>query len=220
MTYRTTNGAATAVIASKSAVSGAHPRSIRRAMSTLRSFDDVVQNAQREDRDMKHLLTGVAVVAALAFCAPVGAQQPSPSGGNPMGMPGPNPGGPGLTPYTTGPARQAAPPATAAPSQAAPAPSAAMPPSSGSATSSAMPPKHRHARAASHGKIAGHAGRKGPQLTGSTANQLNQEELARLQAGNFSNPSAPPAPPGAAPPPPTQPSRPMGTTGGGAPYRP
>jgi len=50
---------------------------------------------------MKHLLTGVAVVAALAFSAPTWAQ-PSPSGGNPMGMPGPNPGGPGLTPYTTG----------------------------------------------------------------------------------------------------------------------
>jgi hypothetical protein len=26
--------------------------------------------------------------------------QPNPSGGNSMGMPGPNPGGPGLTPYT------------------------------------------------------------------------------------------------------------------------
>ena len=35
---------------------------------------------------MKHLLTGVAVVAALAFSAPVWAQPASPSGGNPMGM--------------------------------------------------------------------------------------------------------------------------------------
>jgi hypothetical protein len=60
-----------------------------------------------------------------------------------------------------------------------------------------MPPKHRHARHVSHGKMAGHHG-KGPQLTASTANQLNQEELARLQAGNFSNP---PAPAGMAPPP-------------------
>ena len=51
---------------------------------------------------MKHLLTGVAVVAALAFAAPVWAQPVSP-GGNAMGMPGPNPGGAGLTPYTTGP---------------------------------------------------------------------------------------------------------------------
>jgi len=34
------------------------------------------------------------------------------------------------------------------------------------------------------------------QMAGSTANQLNQEELARVQAGNF---SMPPAPPGAEP---------------------
>jgi hypothetical protein len=72
---------------------------------------------------MKHLLTGVAVVAALAFSAPVWAQPASPSGGNSMGMPGPSPGGPGLTPYSTG-----APPP--------PTPSA-------SDTTSAMPPKHR-----------------------------------------------------------------------------
>ena len=53
---------------------------------------------------MKHrLLTGVAVVAALAFSAPVWAQQANPSGGNSMGTPGPNPGGPGLTPYSSGP---------------------------------------------------------------------------------------------------------------------
>lgn len=118
---------------------------------------------------MKHLLTGVAMAAALAFAAPASAQNPS--GGNPMGMPGPNPGGPGLTPYSTG----------------APQPAD---------TTSAMPPKHRHARAhhAAHGKMAGH--HRAPGLTGSNANQLNQEELARLQAGNFSNPPAPPAPPG------------------------
>ena len=50
-----------------------------------------------------HLLTSVAVVAALAFSAPVWAQQANPSGGNSMGTPGPNPGGPGLTPYSSGP---------------------------------------------------------------------------------------------------------------------
>src|SRR5580704_11857597 len=61
---------------------------------------------------MKHLLTGVAVVAALAFSAPVWAQPASPSGGNAVGVPGPNPGGPGLTPYSTG----AAPPPAPAPS--------------------------------------------------------------------------------------------------------
>jgi hypothetical protein len=143
---------------------------------------------------MKHLLTGVAVVAALAFSVPVGAQQTNPAGGNAMGMPGPNPGGPGLTPYSSSPTRP-----VAAPPTTAPPPAATMPPPSTSETTSAMPPKHRHARASSHGKMAGHHG-KGPQLAGSTANQLNQEELARLQAGNFSNQAAPSGP-GMAPPP-------------------
>jgi hypothetical protein len=142
-----------------------------------------------------HLLTGVAVVAALALSAPVWAQQANPSGGNSMGAPGPNPGGPGLTPYSSGPRTTAAPP-SAPPAAMAPS---AMPPSSMSDTSSAMPPKHRASRHASHGKMAGHHPGKGPQLTGGTANQLNQEELQRLQAGNFSNPSAPP-PPGMMPP--------------------
>jgi hypothetical protein len=158
-------------------------------MTTLRI--DRFPDAHREDRVMKHLLTGVAVVAALAFAAPVGAQPANPSGGNALGMPGPNPGGPGLTPYSSGPA----PRPTTSPAPAAAAP-AAMPPTSMPETSSAMPPKHRHARHVSHGKMAGHHG-KGPQLSGSAADQLNQEELARLQAGNFSNPSAPPPPPGA-----------------------
>ena len=150
---------------------------------------------------MKYLLTGVAVVAALAFSAPLGAQPANPSGGNAMGTPGPNPGGPGLTPYSSGPGRSAAPAPAAAPSGTMPE------------TSSAMPPKHRHARHVSHGKMAGHHG-KGPQLTGGSANQLNQEELARLQAGNFSNPSAPPPPPGMAPPPPSGP-RTSGSSGAG-----
>ena len=150
---------------------------------------------------MKHLLTGVAVIAALAFCAPVGAQPASPSGGNAMGLPGPNPGGPGLTPYTTGPGRPAA-----APAPMAPAPSAAMPPPAMSDTTSATPPKHRHARASSHGKAAKHAGRF-PNPQGNVANELNQAELARLQSGNFTAPPAPP-PPGMGPPP---------TSAGGAP---
>jgi hypothetical protein len=138
---------------------------------------------------MKHLLTGVAVVAALAFSAPSWAQPASPSGGNAMGMPGPNPGGPGLTPYSPGQLRPAATPPMAPP------PSAAAP-SSMSDSTSATPPMHRHARKGSHGKMAGQAMHhgKGPQLAGSTANQLNQEELARLQAGNFSTPMAPPGP--------------------------
>ena len=35
--------------------------------------------------------------------APPPAPMPNPSGGNSMGMPGPNTGGPGLTPYSSGP---------------------------------------------------------------------------------------------------------------------
>jgi hypothetical protein len=161
----------------------------------------------REDRSMKHLLTGVAVFAALAISAPVWAQQ-SP-GGNSMGTPGPNPGGPGLTPYTS-PQRPMAAPAPSAP-PAAMAPSAA-PPSSMSDTSSAMPPRHRAARHTSHGRMAGHHRGKGPQLSGDSANQLNQEELARLQAGNMSNPSAPP-PPGMMAPAPGRGGPPMTTHG-------
>jgi hypothetical protein len=78
-----------------------------------------------------------------------------------MGMPGPNPGGPGLTSY-----------------------------SSGQSQSSATPPA-AHGRAR-HGMHARHGMKRSPQLTGSSANQLNQEELDRLQAGNVSNPAAPP----------------------------
>jgi hypothetical protein len=163
-------------------------------------------------KSMKHLLTGVAVVAALSFSAGVWAQPANPSGGNPMGMPGPNPGGPGLTPYTTGP-RPAPPPAS--PTYPSTAPS-----SSTYGTTSATPPpsypSHRHAGRAYHKKMATHRYKTYP-VTGSNADQLNQEELARLQAGNYSNPPAPSYSP---PPSPPQPRPPMGTTGGGAPYRP
>jgi len=143
---------------------------------------------------MKHLLTGVAIVAALAFSAPVGAQPASPSGGNPMGMPGPNPGGPGLTPYSTAPRSTAAPPPSAPAPAMAPS---AMPPSSMSDTTSATPPSHRHARHMAHGKPSHHASRF-PNLQGNNvANQLNQSELARLQSGNFTPPSPPEMSPGA-----------------------
>ena len=127
---------------------------------------------------MKHLLTGVAVAAALAFMAPVWAQ------------PGPNPGSPGLSgPRTTAPPPPSAPAPAMAPSAMAP-----------SDTTSAMPPHHRHARHAAHGKPAHHPSRF-PNLQGNVANQLNQAELGRLQSGNFSMPPAPP-PPGMSPPPP------------------
>src|ERR1700758_1605740 len=109
----------------------------------------------------KHLLSGVAVIAALAFSARAGAQVINPgnanTGGNAVGMPGPNPGGPALTPYSTG----AAPPA--------PAPSAngahGRMPAGGKKTStrgghipatSATPPMHHHAHASAHGKMASH----------------------------------------------------------------
>ena len=36
--------------------------------------------AAEEDQEMKHLFTGVAVMAALAFSAPLGAQPVSPGG--------------------------------------------------------------------------------------------------------------------------------------------
>lgn len=122
---------------------------------------------------MKHLLSGVAVIAALAFGVPVGAQPANPSGGNAVGLPGPNPGGPGLTPYSSGQAP----------------PTAATPPSS--ETTSATPPTHRHARYGSHGKVASHHPSRFPNLQGNNvANELNQAELARLQSGN---PTPPPA---------------------------
>lgn len=149
---------------------------------------------------MKHLLTGVAVVAALAISTPIWAQPANPSGGNAVGTPGPNPGGPGLTPYSTG-----APPPAATPSgrmstggrrtsgERIPAimPETSSQAPSASNTTSATPPMHHHAHKGSHGKMAGRR-----QLTGSSADQLNQEELARLQAGNTSMPAAPEMSPG------------------------
>lgn len=158
---------------------------------------------------MKHLLSGAAVIAALAISAPAWAQSTTGPGGNSMGMPGPNPGGPGLTPYSSGPRSTAAPAPSARPPAMAPSAAAS---SSMSDTSSAMPPRHRATRHTSHGTMAGHHRGKGPQLTGTTANQLNQEELARLQAGNMSNPAAPPAP--GMMPPPSGP-RTSGTSGAG-----
>jgi hypothetical protein len=76
---------------------------------------------------MRHLLTGVAIVAALAITAPVSAQRTGPGPGAPAARGG------------------------------------------------------------------------GTQLSGSTAAQLNAEELTRLQAGDFSMPPAPPPAAGAAP---------------------
>ncbi|HXC13213.1 MAG TPA: hypothetical protein VNV39_10270 [Stellaceae bacterium] len=131
---------------------------------------------------MKHLLSGVAIAAALAIAAPVWAQNPS--GGNALGTPGPNPGGPGLTPYSGG----GAPPA---PAPMAPAAAEAPPPSN-----SAMPPSHHH-YAYHHAKAMRNFHRSMAHkaaLSGDTTAQLNREELARIQTGNMSNPPPPPGP--------------------------
>jgi hypothetical protein len=169
---------------------------------------------------MKHLLTGVAVVAALACSGAVWAQPTSP-GGNAVGMPGSNPGGPGLTPYTTGP-RPAPPPPSASPAPmyppAAPLPSA--PPAAMSGTETAAPPPYSQDRAqyaAQKRTARRQRGAASEGTGGDIANQLNQQELSRLQAGSYSNP---PPPRYASPPPPPRSRPPLGTTGGGAPYRP
>jgi hypothetical protein len=123
----------------------------------------------------KHLLSGVAVIAALALSAPAWAQPASPSGGNAVGLPGPNPGGPGLTPYSGGAPRPMAAPLTSAP-----------PPSMSETTSATPPVQHRHARAhhvvSTHQMLHAH----GPKSGTDTTAQLNQAELARLQAGSGS----------------------------------
>jgi hypothetical protein len=153
---------------------------------------------------MKHLLSGVAIVAALAFAAPVWAQREGPGPGsatgtgpavNPPGGPGPSSplynlpaGSPGIpgTPqsrYPGSPAGAASGAVPGVPGPGVPGPGA---------TTSAEPPAHRHARASTH-----HAGmREHPPsaMSGSTANQLNQEELARVASGNFTPPPAPPGP--------------------------
>jgi hypothetical protein len=134
---------------------------------------------------MKHLLSGVAIVAALAIAAPASAQRTGPG----AGAPGPNqpvPGGPGPSSPLSN-----LPPSPSRDTPYPPPPAAMAPGSPG--MSSAMPPAHRPARA-TKGKMAAKGG--GTQLSGSTAAQLNREELARLQGGNYAMPSAPP-PPGA-----------------------
>jgi hypothetical protein len=126
--------------------------------------------------NISHLLCGLAAIAALAVSAPVWAQRAggNSSGGNSMGIPGPNPGGP-ETPGT---------------------PNAGLfghTPSPPPASTSAVPPTHHYAHHVTH--AAAHHRKMAP-LPGDTADQLNQEELARLQAGS----SMPPAPMGAMPP--------------------
>ena len=130
---------------------------------------------------MRQLLGGVGVVAMVALAAPVFAQN-NPSGGNPVGTLGPNPGGPGLTPYTGG-----------GPGPTAPA--AAPPPAAAAAPNTAMPPSRHHHRMYKHAKAMRHyekrmAWKAG--LAGDTTAALNRQELARIQSGNLNNPPAPP----------------------------
>jgi hypothetical protein len=140
---------------------------------------------------MKHLLTGVAIVAALAFAAPVWAQRSGPGAGAATGT-GPDvipPGGPGpSSPLSNLPAGSPGIPGKAYP-QSPPGMAPGMAPGA-MGTTSAEPPAHRHARASTHHH--GLAAHPPSEMTGSTANQLNQEELARVAAGNFSMPAAPP----------------------------
>ena len=128
----------------------------------------------------KHLLSGVAVIAALALSAPVWAQPANPSGRMPAG-------------------------GRATSGERIPAimPETSSPPPSASNTTSATPPKHHHARASAHAKVASHHPSRFPRVQGNnSANALNQAELSRLQTGG----SMPPAPMGAMPPPAPVPS--------------
>ena len=133
---------------------------------------------------MKHLLSGVAIIAALAFAGPVWAQRTGPGVGAGTGS------GPGVTPPGgLGPSS----PLSNLPGQGAPGYAPAQPPAMAPGmapgdTTSATPPAHRHARASAHHGMKAHPPEA---MTGTTAAQLNQEELNRLQAGNFANPPAP-----------------------------
>ena len=147
---------------------------------------------------MKHLLSSVAIVAALAIASPVSAQGYGPGPGARTGTgPGVNPpGGPGpSSPLSNLPAGSPGLPGTPAsqypgsPAAISPVPVPGFPPPG---TTSAEPPVPRQARASTHHK--GMKAHPPEAMTGTTAAQLNQEELARLQSGNFSNPPAPPGP--------------------------
>ncbi len=147
----------------------------------------------------RHLLSGVAVIAALAFSAPVWAQPANPSGGNSTGAPPPSSlSSPRGTVHMPAPSGQM-PAGGRATSEPTNIPST----TSASDTSSAMPPKHHHAHASAHGKVASHHPSRFPHVQGNnSANALNQAELARLQTGS----SMPPPPMGAMPPPAPMPS--------------
>jgi uncharacterized protein involved in copper resistance len=119
---------------------------------------------------MKHLLTGVAMAAALAIAAPVWAQNA------PM-----TPGGNNPTSGSAGPFAPKAAPAPAAPAAAQPMGSKPM----------AAKPMHRksmhHASHVSHRRMS-----EGDQMT----EQLNAQELARITGGGAPAPAPMPMSPG------------------------
>jgi hypothetical protein len=113
---------------------------------------------------MKHLLNGVAIAAVLAIAAPVWAQTSAP-----------------MTPSAP-----SAPRAPAATAPAAPAPSA----SSAAAPMKPMATKKRAKRATRHVARQGKSRRAMANSGASTTNQLNRDELARIQSGGSSPPGA------------------------------
>src|SRR6516162_6492577 len=169
--------------------SGCRSRSYYRVLPEQNDACLVNAEPQRRIKVMKHLLTGVAIVAALAFAAPVWAQRTGPGAGAATGT------GPGVTPPGgLGPSSPLSNlPGPGAAGYAPPAPPPGMAPGMAPGpTTSAEPPTHRHARASTHHH--GMAAHPPSAMTGSTAAQLNQEEFARVAAGNFSMPPAPPGP--------------------------
>jgi len=112
---------------------------------------------------MKHLLNGVAIAAALAIVTPVWAQTSAP-----------------MTPSAP-----SAPRAPAATAPAAPAPSA----SSATAPMKPMATKKRAKRATPHMARHGKSHRAMASSGASTTNQLNRDELARIQSGGSSSPA-------------------------------
>jgi hypothetical protein len=142
---------------------------------------------------MKYLLSGVAIVAALVIIAPASAQRTGPG----VGAPGPNqpvPGGPG----PSSPSSNLPPsPSRDLPYPAPPPPT--MAPGSMGDTTSATPPTHRPAR-----QMRAKRGGPATSVSGSadnSANQLNADELGRLQSGQYTNPPRSALPYGKPPPP-------------------
>lgn len=164
---------------------------------------------------MKHLLNGLAVAAVLAIAAPGWAQTSPPS------SPPPAPS----APPSAAPAET--PPPAAAPAPAAPAPAAEAPPAARHARTTAhhhprgarghvVHPTAMHHHPAHHGKhhrAAEHHVRHHPMHHGmamherhmrgpasdNMANQLNREELNRIQGSSAPPGGMPPAPPSGMP---------------------